>query len=127
MLMSMHSGNKIAGTTKKYDKGSRIKHLINNIQKFSETHLYYPGTTGPILYIYLFSAIAIIVLFVGCINFINLITARASVRGKEIGMRKVIGATKKHIVWQFYGETFLTLHNCLWFGNSSDRTIFAKF
>ena len=99
--------NKIAGTTKKYDKRVENKNLINNLQKFSESHLHFPGTTGPILYIYLFSAIAIIVLFVACINFINLITARASVRGKEIGMRKVVGASKSHIVWQFYAETFL--------------------
>ena len=99
--------SKIAGTAKKYDKRVENKNLINNLQKFSETHLYYPGTTGPILYVYLFSAIAIIVLFVACINFINLITARASIRGKEIGMRKVVGASKSHIVWQFYSETFL--------------------
>jgi len=65
------------------------------------------NSIGPILYVLYISAVALIVLFVACINFINLITATASERGKEIGMRKIVGAGKHHIIWQFYGETFL--------------------
>jgi putative ABC transport system permease protein len=98
---------KIAGTAKKYDKRVENKTLMNDLQLFSRAHLYGLNDIGPVLYIYIFSSIAIIVLIVACINFINLVTAKASIRGKEIGMRKVVGAGKKHIIWQFYGETLL--------------------
>ena len=56
----------------------------------------------------LFSVLALFVLLVACINFMNLATARAANRAKEIGMRKVVGAFRGNIVAQFYGETFLT-------------------
>jgi putative ABC transport system permease protein len=56
----------------------------------------------------LFSGLALFVLLVACINFMNLATARATSRAKEIGLRKVVGAFRKHIIAQFYGETFLT-------------------
>lgn len=98
---------KIADTAKKYDKRVENKNLINSLEQFSRIHLYGLNDAGPILYVYIFSSVAIIVLIVACINFINLITAEASARSKEIGMRKVVGAGKKQIIWQFYGETLL--------------------
>jgi predicted permease len=98
---------KISGTTKKYDKRTGNNKTINSLQPIFRIHLYGLNSIGPILYVYIFSAVALIVLFVACINFINLITATASERGKEIGMRKIVGAGKNHIIWQFYGETFL--------------------
>jgi putative ABC transport system permease protein len=63
--------------------------------------------TGSILYVYLFTAIALFVLAIACINFMNLTTARAIKRGKEVGIRKVVGARKKQLVHQFLGESFL--------------------
>ncbi|TVQ15752.1 MAG: FtsX-like permease family protein [Balneolaceae bacterium] len=63
--------------------------------------------TSNILYIYIFSIIAIFVLLIACINFMNLATARASRRALEVGMRKVLGAEKKQLVGQFLGESFL--------------------
>jgi hypothetical protein len=56
----------------------------------------------------LFSGLALFVLLVACINFMNLATARAVNRAKEIGLRKVVGACRRNIIAQFYGETFLT-------------------
>ena len=52
-------------------------------------------------------AIAAFLLLLGCINFINLTTARASQRAKEIGVRKTLGGSKKQLVFQFLSETFL--------------------
>ncbi len=60
---------------------------------------------SDIRYIYIFSAIAIFILLIACINFMNLATARSAIRAQEVGMRKVIGAEKKQLVFQFFGET----------------------
>jgi putative ABC transport system permease protein len=56
--------------------------------------------------VYIFSAVAVFILFLACINFVNLSTARASLRSKEVGVRKVIGASRPALVWQFLGESF---------------------
>jgi putative ABC transport system permease protein len=63
--------------------------------------------TGNILYIYIFTAIAVLVLIIACINFMNLTTARAVKRAKEVGIRKVVGAQKNQLVHQFLGESLL--------------------
>lgn len=60
-----------------------------------------------ILYVYIFSAIALFILFIACINFMNLATARSATRAKEVGMRKVIGAHKRELIRQFLGESFI--------------------
>jgi putative ABC transport system permease protein len=57
--------------------------------------------------IYLFSAIALFILLIACFNYMNLSTARASNRAKEVGMRKVIGATQKTLVRQFLAESYI--------------------
>jgi len=62
---------------------------------------------GSITNVYIFSVIAIFILFIACINFINLTTARSVERAKEIGIRKVVGATKQELVRQFIGECVL--------------------
>ena len=62
---------------------------------------------GPILYVYLFSALALFILLIACINFINLTTARSSNRAKEVGIRKTVGACRAHLVRQFYGESLI--------------------
>jgi len=56
--------------------------------------------------VYLFSAIAVFVLLIACINFINLSTARSALRFKEVGLRKTVGATQSHLVCRFLGESF---------------------
>ena len=65
----------------------------------------YDQPIGNILYIYGFVAIALFLVIVACINYTNLATARAIGRSKEIGMRRVIGATKQQLIIQFLGES----------------------
>lgn len=67
----------------------------------------YNRSMGDILYIYVVSAIALFVLLIACINFMNLSTARSGNRAKEVGLRKVVGAKKGNLIWQFYGESIL--------------------
>ena len=62
---------------------------------------------GRIEYVRMFSLIAIIILIIACINFMNLATAKSEKRAKEVGVRKVIGASRKLIVLQFMGEALL--------------------
>jgi len=62
---------------------------------------------GRIVYVRLFGVIAFLVLLIACINFVNLSTARASRRAKEVGVRKAVGATKEWLIGQFLGESLL--------------------
>jgi len=63
--------------------------------------------TGSITNVYIFSIIAIFILCIACINFINLTTARSVERAKEVGIRKVIGAVRSQLVGQFIGESII--------------------
>jgi ABC-type antimicrobial peptide transport system permease subunit len=64
-------------------------------------------TNNDIRFIYLLSAIAIIIMFIACCNYMNLSTARSSLRFKEVGVRKVVGAGRRHLIRQFLGESLL--------------------
>jgi putative ABC transport system permease protein len=62
---------------------------------------------GDISRVYIFSVIALFILLIACINYMNLSTARSALRAKEIGIRKVIGAQRKEIIRQFLSESVL--------------------
>ncbi|WP_426667133.1 ABC transporter permease [Mucilaginibacter sp. McL0603] len=62
---------------------------------------------GSMTRVYIFSVIAVFILLIACINYMNLSTARSALRAKEIGVRKVIGAQRKEIIRQFLGESVL--------------------
>jgi putative ABC transport system permease protein len=64
---------------------------------------------GNMPLVVLFSAVAVLILLIACVNFINLVTARSSSRAKEISVRKAAGAVRKNLVVQFLGETSLTV------------------
>ncbi len=60
-----------------------------------------------IMYVYIFSSVALLILLIACINFINLSTARSLRRSKEVGIRKMVGAQRSHLIIQFIGESVL--------------------
>jgi len=83
-----------------------------SLQPAKDIHLYSNkmigiGGTGDITQVYIFSVIALLILLLACINFMNLSTARAGNRSKEIGMRKVVGARRKEIILQFFFESIV--------------------
>ncbi len=78
------------------------------LQSVKKIHLYEHGVPGRIRYVIIFTTVAILLLCIACINFINLSTARFSERAKEIGIRKIVGSTKYQIAWQFFLESFIT-------------------
>jgi len=64
-------------------------------------------SNSDIRYVYIFSVIAFFVLLLACINFMNLTTARSASRAKEVGVRKVVGSNRKHLIGQFLTESFI--------------------
>ncbi|HWV33365.1 MAG TPA: ABC transporter permease [Dyadobacter sp.] len=62
---------------------------------------------GSMTYLYIFGSIAVFLLLIACINFMNLSTARSEKRAKEVGVRKVLGAVRNALVYQFLGESMM--------------------
>lgn len=83
-----------------YLQGLTDIHLKSN-------HMYEMRPNSDIIYVYILSIIAGIVLILACINFMNLVTASSAGRAKEIGVKKVFGSNKKSLMLQFLGEAIL--------------------
>jgi putative ABC transport system permease protein len=62
---------------------------------------------GNIQYVYIFMAVAIFILLIACVNFMNLSTARSSNRAREVGVRKVLGSARKYLIFQFLSESVM--------------------
>ncbi len=98
----------------KYGGGPDVQIGTYFLQPFLKMHLSteLPPQNGLVnasnpVYSYILSGIALFVLLIACINFINLTVARSMKRAKEIGIRKVIGGNRKQLIMQFLGESFV--------------------
>jgi len=101
---------KIKDIVKKYSNDDRFTAFV---RPYSSGYLYgnYENgiqSGGRIGYVKLFSIIGLFILFIACINFMNLSTANASKREKEIGIKKTLGSTRKQLIVQFLTESILT-------------------
>jgi putative ABC transport system permease protein len=108
---------KIPSYMKTQDKENGItgnNYLTFHLEPLRKVHLYSQveggfEPAGDYRYVYIFSAIALLILCIACANYMNLITARAAERAKEVGIRKVMGAVRKQLFGQFMGESLITV------------------
>jgi len=87
-------------------------HFLCHIFPLTDVHLYSNKSgeleaNSNIQFVYIFSVIAVLILLIACVNFMNLSTARSANRAKEVGIRKVTGSTKGHLILQFLTESIL--------------------
>lgn len=95
-----------------YKKNEEVLKVAFLLQPLSRVHLHsnflvdLPGH-GNAQSVYIFTIVAVFILVVACLNFMNLATARAARRAKEVGLRKVVGAVRPHLIGQFLAESLL--------------------
>lgn len=100
---------KLNGYLKKLEPESTYEMAL---QPFIDIHLFSKldhdyKNLGDIKYVWIFSALAVFVLLIASVNFMNLTTARSANRAQEVGLRKVVGAQRSQLVRQFFGESVL--------------------
>jgi len=111
MLAPNTSVDKVNAKIKDYIKTKKADANVELfLQNYGESYLYSDWENGKqnggrIEYVKIFSIVAVIILLIACINFMNLATARSLRRAREIGVRKVVGAGKRQLVGQFIGES----------------------
>lgn len=100
---------KISSVYKKYEFPENLKIQLQSVQSI---HLRSnirdePYVNSDINYVYIFSFVALLILSIACINYINLTTARSLQRVREVGVRKVLGAERRQLTFQFIAESLL--------------------
>ena len=125
--------------TKSAEEISKIKDFDQKIsfslQPFLDIHLDSEtsdlrnglGRGSSPIYSYILSGIAIFILLIACINFVNLTVARSLKRAKEIGIRKVVGSQRKQLMYQFLGESFLLSFIAFFFAIVLTLTVLPTF
>jgi putative ABC transport system permease protein len=96
------------------NEGERFSEITFQLQPLRDIYLHSSdvsrdiGKHGNISNVYGFAIVALLILIIACFNYINLTTARANSRAKEVGVRKAIGANRSKLAFQFLGESFFT-------------------
>lgn len=117
-VMIQNIQQKLLEFTIQFSEGRTTREEIENGDQFAELHpireihLYSDreqemGENGDIAYVYIFSALALLIIIIACLNFVNLFTVQIIKRSHEIGLRKVIGANRQQVFLQFFCEGFL--------------------
>ncbi|HNP22258.1 MAG: ABC transporter permease [Chitinophagaceae bacterium] len=92
-----------------YKAGNQLQYHLMPLTDIHLKSARFPelDTNGNMQYVYIFGVVALFILLIACINFINLSTARSANRAKEVGIRKVLGTEKKNLIFQFLTESAL--------------------
>lgn len=110
VLPSIRASTNITSMSDLERQGNRLRYSLMPLTKI---HLYSDFNIeitppGSIRYVYIFSAVALFILLIACMNFINLSTAKSAQRAKEVGIRKTLGTERKNLIAQFLFESMLT-------------------
>lgn len=114
----LHEGISFSAANEKIRDARKKVDAVNETQLFlqplADIHLHsnyvydaLARNQGNITHVFVFSAVAMFILIIACINFVNLATARAGLRGKEVGLRKTMGGSRLNLIYQFFGETLV--------------------
>ena len=103
-VMPEEVNQKISGVLKAHEHDVNLNLYLQPIKR---VHLHALGGGGRITYVYIFSMMALLVLFIACLNFINLSTAQSEQRFKEIGVKKVVGSSRFQLIMQFLCESMI--------------------
>ena len=103
-VMPEEVNQKISGVLKAHEHDVNLNLYLQPIKR---VHLHALGGGGRITYVYIFSMMALLVLFIASLNFINLSTAQSEQRFKEIGVKKVVGSSRFQLIMQFLCESMI--------------------
>ncbi|GAA4803443.1 ABC transporter permease [Olivibacter ginsenosidimutans] len=102
------TGEQLANLHRKNQPADIFEHLQYILQPLPKVHLYdFKGNEQGMQQVKIFILVGFVILLIACINYVNLVTARSSRRSREVSVRKIVGANRMHLFWQFISESTL--------------------